>query len=301
MIRRLLDVRSSADERRRLGQFVCWAGPSNESIELLTRVLTDSAETPHARGSAFLLLQEMAGDILPFEMMERISHTVRTAVLEAAQRENCELAQAEARRAKGSPRRKRKRPAGSGPAALLTLKVTLAGFRPPVWRRLEVREDLTFAEFHSVLQTAFGWTNSHLHEFEVGKERIAPPDDEDELPARDSAEVRLRSVFRGRTRRIRYVYDFGDEWVHTIELEKSERLAPDERPPVRCTAGRRATPPEDSGGPWGYAELLKAISDPKHPDHTDMLWWAGEIDPEAFDREGLNGRLQRLSDLFRFH
>jgi len=59
-----------------------------------------------------------------------------------------------------------------------------------------------------------------------------------------------------------------------------------------CLAGRRACPPEDCGGPWGYGEMLLALGDPSHPEHESYTEWVGGgFDPETFDLEALNRRL----------
>jgi hypothetical protein len=89
-----------------------------------------------------------------------------------------------------------------------------------------------------------------------------------------------------------YTYDFGDNWRHVIQVEKVLAAEPGARYP-RCVGGKRACPPEDCGGPWGYGDFLEAISNPKHPEHEDMLEWAGdEFDPEAFDLEAVNEELR---------
>ena len=88
-----------------------------------------------------------------------------------------------------------------------------------------------------------------------------------------------------------YEYDFGDSWEHKILLEKIFPFDNKMALPV-CIKGKRACPPEDCGGIWGYEEFLKTISDPKHPEYEDMLeWLGGEFDPEEFDLEGINGDL----------
>lgn len=91
-----------------------------------------------------------------------------------------------------------------------------------------------------------------------------------------------------------YEYDFGDGWQHDIVVEAILQPAEGVRYPV-CVAGKRACPPEDCGGPYGYVELLEALGDPEHPEHEDKLDWIGEgFDPEAFDLEEINALLRRI-------
>jgi hypothetical protein len=139
-----------------------------------------------------------------------------------------------------------------------------------------------------------GWTNSHLHDFELGGERYTEFSEEIEEGARDSTTVTLRDVgLRLGSPTLKYNYDFGDDWLHDVVVESELTADPTERLP-RCVAGRRACPPEDSGGVHGYSRLLAAISDPGHPDYDDMLQWVGsDFDPAAFDAEEISRVLQR--------
>lgn len=141
-------------------------------------------------------------------------------------------------------------------------------------RVLDVPAGVVLPELHDLLQVGLGWTDSHLHEWVVDAARYGVPDldePEDEL---DEAGVALRSL----PSRFEYLYDFGDGWKHEVELLGSGG----ERP--GCVAGEGACPPEDCGGPGGYAELLEALADPGHPDHEHLRTWAGSWTGE-FDRE----------------
>lgn len=187
----------------------------------------------------------------------------------------------------GSERRR-----GSGSRDAYQLKITLADVRPPVWRRVQVPASITLGELHGVIQTAMGWTNTHLHEYEINGARYGVPDpdwgDED---VRSEDKVRLCDVAADGSR-LRYTYDFGDDWRHVIEVEK---VLPTESGDIlpRCLTGRRGCPPEDVGGPWGYAEFLDAYADPQHDEHEEMREWAGPyFDPEAFDADEVTGFLQ---------
>ena len=163
------------------------------------------------------------------------------------------------------------------------LKVTLRGIRPPIWRRVLVPSDLTLLQLHDVLQVLMGWTDSHLHQFEAAGNFYGTPDPELEVERKNERKIRLNEVLHHPKDRMAYEYDFGDSWEHELVLEKIVPRAPKVRYPV-VTGGKRACPPEDVGGVWGYGHLLEAVSDSQHPDHEDMVEWSGEgFNPEAFD------------------
>jgi hypothetical protein len=171
------------------------------------------------------------------------------------------------------------------------LKVTLAGARPPVWRRLLVSSSATLRDFHDIVQIAMGWMDCHFHQYEVKGQLYRRPSVELELPMKDETRTRLAEVLRRPKDSMLYEYDFGDSWIHQVVLEKIVAPSPGLNVP-QCIAGARACPPEDCGGIFGYAELLKALKDPSHPEHDDMLQWVGEdYDPNIFDLEAVNERL----------
>jgi hypothetical protein len=174
------------------------------------------------------------------------------------------------------------------------LTVTLDEIQPPIWRRLEVPASVTLAKLHELLQAALGWTNSHLHVFEIGGERIAVPYDLDQLTegelTRSARLVKLGDVVDHGFRRFGYEYDFGDSWHHTIEIEdvRDER---DGDSWARCLGGARACPPEDCGGTDGYARLLEILFDPRHPEFEELRTWAGRFEPDRFDLRAVNAAL----------
>lgn len=189
-----------------------------------------------------------------------------------------------------------KRTRSDGAAPVYQIKVGLRGAKPPIWRRLEVPADISLARLHSVIQVAFDWDDSHLHMFETpyGEFGVANA----ELGHRAEAPVTLEQVAEGARSKIRYIYDFGDGWEHDILVEKV--LDRDETAGYpRCTGGRRAAPPEDCGGVWGYADLAEILADPAHPEHEDRLEWLGlddatQFDPADFDAEAVTRALSRL-------
>jgi hypothetical protein len=178
---------------------------------------------------------------------------------------------------------------------VLQLKISLVGSKPPIWRRVIVPEFLTLADLHRVIQIVMGWQNSHLHEFEVSGERYTEFEEDIQSGAGDSTAFTLRSLRLNREdQTFLYNYDFGDDWLHKIVVESSRPADDSVKLPV-CVAGRRAGPPEDSGGVHRYAYLLEAVSDPANPDHQELsAWLPPDFDPEAFDVDRVNRDLRRL-------
>jgi hypothetical protein len=178
---------------------------------------------------------------------------------------------------------------------IFEIKIELREVHPAVLRRVRVPADMTLAGLHAVVQVAMGWTDSHLHEFEVNGVRYGLPDpDWDVDEVRDEARAMLFRLV-GQSDRVDYVYDFGDGWTHRLTVENV--LAPE--PGVsypRCVSGRRACPPEDVGGSWGYDEFLVAMADPAHPEHEhNREWLGGPFDPAAFDLDTVNQALAELA------
>jgi Plasmid pRiA4b ORF-3-like protein len=173
------------------------------------------------------------------------------------------------------------------------IKVTLKHTKPPIWRRLIIAPEIKLDRLHDVLQIAMGWTNSHLYQFETPDGYFADPSFERE-ETQSSKKATLKSVLGGPRSHIRYEYDFGDGWDHQILLEKVVEL--DQPALAFCLGGARSSPPEDCGGPWGYANLLATLKDPKSAEHDSMIEWVGaEFDPDAFDVEAINKQLARLA------
>ncbi|MFZ2098516.1 MAG: plasmid pRiA4b ORF-3 family protein [Anaerolineales bacterium] len=176
------------------------------------------------------------------------------------------------------------------------IKVTLHGTHPPIWRSILVPGNTTLLKLHDILQIVMGWENAHLHMFKLAGLIYDDPmnDVYGDMSAADEANCKLSQLIHSAGQRFSYEYDFGDSWEHRLVVEKilsgQERL----RYPI-CLKGKRACPPEDVGGVWGYDNFLKAIQDPEHEEHEDYLSWiGGEFDPEAFDLDEVNDRLQRM-------
>lgn len=171
------------------------------------------------------------------------------------------------------------------------LKMTLNGSKPPIWRRVLVPGDITLGELHDVIQIAMGWEDGHLHQFTVGGLCYSNPFfglAEYVGGVKDENRAVLSRVAPGEKFRFVYEYDFGDSWKHVILVEKILPPDPQQKLPV-CIKGKRACPPEDVGGIWGYYGFLAALQDPDHPERDDYLEWiGGEWDAEAFDLNAIN-------------
>lgn len=194
---------------------------------------------------------------------------------------------------------------------IVRLKVTLKDIRPPIWRRIEVPLTFSFRQLSDVIVAAFQWSNSHLHEFEIGK-RMEPGERSIGMaevledfprffgpPVEDDRTVGLAGVLE-RGGRLVYRYDFGDDWTCNVLVEDISAAAEDTIYP-RVTGGRRSAPPEDCGGVWGYEEILEAFVDRAGADDVggaydaegiERLEWLREhypyFSPEEFDLETIN-------------
>ena len=173
-------------------------------------------------------------------------------------------------------------------ASIARLLVTLDGVKPSVRRRVEVPLTIRLDRLHLVLQAAMGWTNSHLYEIRARDVGWGLPDPDFGDGPLDAKKARLADVLEDAgTKTLKYLYDFGDGWEHTVKVERIADAAPGTAYPVLIDATGRC-PPEDVGGPWGYAEFLAAIADPAHENHAEMTEWAGEpFDPKTVDVEAL--------------
>jgi hypothetical protein len=182
------------------------------------------------------------------------------------------------------------------------VKVTLKGVQPPIWRRIEILTSVTFREFSDVIVAALGWSNSHLHEFEIGRRgdpgqrSIGMTDELDEVdrffgpPLEDDRQVTLADALKVGGR-MTYCHDFGDNWEFQILVEA---IAPAEEGTVhpRVIAGRRAAPPEDCGGTWAYEELVALLSRGEGAGEDEHVQWLREchpyFSPEEFDLAAAN-------------
>ncbi len=189
---------------------------------------------------------------------------------------------------------------------IFQLKISLLGIEPGIWRRVLVPDSLTLRELHAVIQGAMGWQDCHLHMFDIGGRQFEIPEDDGRGPAPDYEDERahrLGALVRVRSRFL-YNYDFGDDWDHSVKVEKAAppdpgRLDSAGRFAPQCTGGARACPPEDCGGPYAYPELLEALADPGNPAYRELAEWADGFEPEFFDLRETNAWIAALCRFYR--
>ena len=173
------------------------------------------------------------------------------------------------------------------------LHIALENIEPRIWRQVLVPSSITLPKLHDLLQLVMGWTNSHLHSFQFADLEYSSADAElEELNMINEKKITLAAALDKSIAPFQYLYDFGDGWTHQIQVKTVAKPNPDWFYPL-CVAGARAAPPDDVGGPPGYAEFLSAIADPKHDEHDSMLTWiGGAFDPEGFDLNAINRTLR---------
>ncbi len=176
------------------------------------------------------------------------------------------------------------------------LKITLDDVEPVVLRRVEVPFEIRLDRLHEILQAAFGWTNSHLYEIRARDVGWGIPDPDWSDGPLDARKVRLDRVIEDTgAKTLRYLYDFGDGWEHTIRIERLVDPEPGVLYPRLLEASQRC-PPEDVGGPPGYAEALEAINNPRHQRHDECKEWMPEnFDPAIVNVEWLADELTILA------
>ena len=176
-------------------------------------------------------------------------------------------------------------------ATIARLKITLDDVKPVVMRRVEVPFDIRLDRLHLTFQAAMGWTNSHLYEIRAGGVGWSTPDPDADWAGDfiDARKARLGDILEDiGTKTLKYLYDFGDGWEHTIKIERLIDPGPAILYP-RLIQAKGHCPPEDVGGPWGYGELLEAIADPSHERHSELKeWLADDFKPNVVDVDGLS-------------
>ena len=174
------------------------------------------------------------------------------------------------------------------------LKISLIDSKPTIYRRILINPELKLLKLHDVIQIVMGWTNSHLHQFIINNEYYAEPNPDDYYEIINYKNIKIIDILNDIKDKIKYEYDFGDSWLHTISLEK--KIESEEKFNVKCIEGKYNCPPEDCGGIGGYYDLLEIINDPKNEEYESMLEWLGnDFDPKYFDLVKVNEELEYLN------
>ncbi|MFT4305018.1 MAG: plasmid pRiA4b ORF-3 family protein [Candidatus Woesearchaeota archaeon] len=175
-------------------------------------------------------------------------------------------------------------------ANLIQLKITLYDSQPPIWRRIKVKDNISFHKLHEILQVVMGWGNCHLYDFQVNDDRISILNKKWDKNLISSKKIKLNILKE--KQKFDYTYDFGDCWMHKIIVEKIE---PDvfKSPYPICIKGKLACPPEDCGGMGGYYNLLHVMQNKNHPEYGELIinWLGEDFDPNYFDIDSVNEEL----------
>lgn len=175
---------------------------------------------------------------------------------------------------------------------IFQFKIKIKGItKPPVWRKIVVPADFTFSKFHKIIQIAFGWENYHLYDF-AEKEydnnmRIAEISKDDySSPTHDASKFKLYDYFSEDTRKLKYIYDYGDSWIHEITLES---ISDSKTNKVVCLAGKGTCPPEDCGGVGGYEEMkYTLLEEPDSNEAEECREWLGLEQNDKWDTNNFN-------------
>jgi len=184
------------------------------------------------------------------------------------------------------------------------LKISIKGAKPPIWRRILVKSNITFNDLHNIIQKIFNWENYHLFQFDgynsyTDEETVKYDDYSDNLY--DASKHKISQELQYEKDKIKYIYDFGDDWNHEILLEKILPVDTKKNYPI-CTAGKRNGPIEDCGGMWGYSEIVYVIenqdfSEAEHLFDDDGNFYYEDFDPAYFNKDEVNARLKRLKSI----
>ncbi len=264
-----------------------WLAPGQRDVLLLVPGVSKTIKNKLAKEKPLTVAEVASMTMALAEDLPEGEPQKQVALLFVAKHMMDRLQEGIMEKAEPAVKKKSKRRSQSDPDVLFQFKITLLKSQPPVWRRIQV-QDCTLDNLHEHIQTAMGWTNSHLHQFDIKGERYGDPellnDGFEDFECVDSTVTMVSDILpkTGKRFAFKYEYDFGDDWQHEVLYEGSPPLEKGKKYPL-CLEGERACPPEDVGGVWGYAEYLEALADPKHERHEEFMEWSGPFDPDDFD------------------
>lgn len=181
----------------------------------------------------------------------------------------------------------------------IQLRISLNKSNPLIWRLILLHRDSTFFELHHIIQITMGWQNYHMYEFNLEGYRIGQIFEDEKShgygsdSVLDAKTIKLKDVVTPKGDVIKYEYDFGDGWEHSIVVEENNN-AEQQCYPV-CIDGQMACPPEDCGGIHGFYGYLDILNDKKHPEHKEMVrWFPKNYNSANFDKERVNTQLTKL-------
>jgi hypothetical protein len=181
------------------------------------------------------------------------------------------------------------------PERVLTLRMNVVACRPPIWRRMQVKESMWLSRLHDSIQVAFDWFDYQTHAFNLDDLRFGNPLKREELVIEDDRDITLADLDLEHRGRFTYGYHFGEGWQVEIKLEKVSPVEKGLFYPL-CTGGERAGPPEDCGGLEAFHDMLDCIKEPHTELGREWLEWLGpDYNPETCDLEKINKSLKKLT------
>lgn len=177
---------------------------------------------------------------------------------------------------------------------VFTLRCTVVGTQPLIWRRLVVRESMWLSGLHDAIQVALEWFDYQTHVFQFDDLRFGNPVKRDDLVVEDDRDVTLGELGLDQRERFRYEYHFGEGWVVDVQIEKTGEMEKGVRYPV-CTGGERAGPPEDCGGLEAFHDMLASLAEPETDVGREWRDWVGaDYDPAVCDVQKINDALRKI-------
>jgi hypothetical protein len=272
-----------------------WLAPGQRDVLLLVPGISKSIKNKLAKDKSLTVAEVASMTMALAEDLPEGEAQQQVAILLVAKHLMDRLQEGIVSLTESKTNQKPKAKAKAASGVLFQFKITLLDIKPAIWRRIQIR-DCTLGDLHEHIQTAMGWWNYHLHQFNIDGEQYGPPSPDDfgmEMIDEDGVQLSGLLPKSGKKTRWNYEYDFGDGWRHEVVFEGYPPADPKAKYPL-CVEGERACPPEDCGGPWGYADYLAAIADPNHEQHDEMMEWRGPFDPSVFDAKKATKEMRKV-------